>query len=153
MTGHPVAAVVTTPEVAEAFARSSIYFNTFGGNPVSTAVGKAVLEVIENENITVQVVDVGAYLRQQLENLAERHSIIGNVQGKGLFQSIELVTDRDSKEPAVDIARTLPDSMREEGILIGLSGRFGNVLKVRPPLVFSKENADLLVETLDRVLP
>ena len=75
------------------------------------------------------------------------------VRGKGLFRGIELVTDRDSKEPAVDVARRLPDRMREVGILIGLSGRFGNVLKIRPPLVFSKENVDELVQTLDRVLP
>lgn len=151
--GHPVAAVVTSPEIADSFATSSFYFNTFGGNPVSAAVGKAVLEVIRDEAITDHVHKVGTYLRQQLEKLAERHAIIGNVRGKGLFLGIELVTDRDTKEPANEIARDLPDRMREEGILIGLSGRLGNVLKVRPPLVFSRENADFLVETLDRVLP
>lgn len=87
------------------------------------------------------------------KNLAEHHAIIGNVRGKGLFLGIELVTDRDTKEPANEIARDLPDRMREEGILIGLSGSLGNVLKIRPPLVFSRENADFLVRTLDRVLP
>jgi len=151
--GHPVAAVVTTPEIAESFARSSFYFNTFGGNPVSAAVGKAVLEVIRDEDITNQVEKTGSYLRQQLEELAERHTVIGNVRGKGLFLGIELVSDRDTKEPANDIARNLPDRLREEGILIGLSGRLGNVLKIRPPLVFSRENADFLVSALDRVLP
>jgi 4-aminobutyrate aminotransferase-like enzyme len=151
--GHPVAAVVTTREIAAAFARSNLYFNTFGGNPVSAAVGKAVLEVIEEEKLVQQAAEVGAYLRQGLEALSERHPIIGNVRGKGLFHGVELVADRETREPATAVARNLPDRLREEGILIGLSGRLGNVLKVRPPLVFSRENADLLVETLDRVLP
>lgn len=151
--GHPVAAVVTTPEIAESFARTSFYFNTFGGNPVSAAVGTAVLEVIRDEAITDHVEKTGSYLRQQLEELAERHTIIGNIRGKGLFLGIELVTDRGTKEPANEIARDLPDRLREEGILIGLSGSLGNVLKIRPPLVFSRENADFLVRTLDRVLP
>ena len=151
--GHPVAAVVTTPEIADAFAKSAFYFNTFGGNPVSAAVGRAVLEVIEEENITEHVAEVGAYLRQHLEVLADRHSIIGNVRGLGLFQGIELVEDRGTRQPATEIARDIPDRMRQEGILIGLSGRLGNVLKIRPPLVFTQEQVDLLIETLDRVLP
>jgi 4-aminobutyrate aminotransferase-like enzyme len=151
--GHPVAAVVTTAEIAAAFARSNLYFNTFGGNPVSAAVGKAVLEVIEEEKLVQHVSEVGAYLRDGLGKLAERHPIIGDVRGKGLFQGIELVADREARKPASEVARKLPDRMRDEGILIGLSGRLGNVLKVRPPLVFSRENADQLVETLDRVLP
>jgi 4-aminobutyrate aminotransferase-like enzyme len=151
--GHPVAAVVTTPEIAESFSNASFYFNTFGGNPVSAAVGKAVLEVIRDEAITDHVEETGAYLRKQLEALAERHAIIGDVRGKGLFLGIELVADRVSREPANEVARDLPDRLRDEGILVGLSGRLGNVLKIRPPLVFSRDNADFLVRTLDRTLP
>ena len=119
---------------------------------MSAAVGKAVLEVIDSKKLVSHAETVGAYLRRGLELLAERHPAIGNIRGKGLFLGIELVTDRDTREPNTKLARTLPDLLREEGILIGLTGKLGNVLKVRPPLVFSSENADLLIETLDRVL-
>ena len=151
--GHPVAAVVTTRKIAEAFSNSAFYFNTFGGNPVSAAVGKAVLEVIKDESLTEHVNDVGNYLRRQLEELAMHHPIIGNIRGKGLFLGIELVEDPITQQPANTICRDLPDLMREQGILIGLSGRLGNVLKIRPPLVFSRANADFLIKTLDSILP
>ncbi len=150
--GHPVAAVVTTRAIAEAFAKSDWYFNTFGGNPVSAAVASAVLGIIQDEKLVAHVAETGAYLRRGLEDLASRHPIIGNVRGKGLYQAIELVSDRETLEPAAAQARLLPDAMKEEGILIGLSGRYGNVLKIRPPLVFDRTNADQLLETLDRVL-
>ena len=151
--GHPVGAVVTTPEIASAFTRSNFYFNTFGGNPVSAAVGKAVLEVVDDEQLVDHVADVGTYLRGRLLSLAERHPNIGDVRGLGLFVGIELVEDRKTKAPAVEIARQLPDRLKEEGILIGVTGRLGNVLKIRPPLVFSQEHADQLIDALDRVLP
>jgi 4-aminobutyrate aminotransferase-like enzyme len=151
--GHPVAAVITTPEIARAFTQNNLYFNTFGGNPVSAAVGKAVLEVVDNEKLVEHVADVGAYLKRKLLALAEHHPIIGDVRGLGLFVGIELVEDRETKTPAVEIARQLPDQLKEEGILIGITGRLGNVLKVRPPLVFSHAQADQLVEALNRVLP
>lgn len=151
--GHPLAAVITTKKIAEAFAQSSFYFNTFGGNPVSAAVGMAVLDVVRQERIVERVETVGAYLRSGLEDLAKRHPIIGNVRGLGLFQGIELVADRESKVPAADVARDLPDKMRQEGVLIGLTGRFGNVMKVRPPLVFSEEQVDVLLNAFDNALP
>ena len=151
--GHPVAAVVTTPEIAESFAASNIYFNTFGGNPVSAEVGMAVLDIIVDDALVENAKSTGAHLRKGLEELASRHPIIGNVRGLGLYQAIELVLDHDTKEPAVSVARQLPDAMKEEGILIGLAGRVGNVLKIRPPLVFSKENANQLLAVLDRILP
>lgn len=150
--GHPVAAVVTSREFVEKFWQSSFYFNTFGGNPVSAAVGNAFLDVIQEEDIVNHVRDTGSYLRKRLEDLADRHELIGNIRGRGLFQAIELVHVKQSKNPAVELASALPDAMKEEGILIGLTGRYGNVLKIRPPLVFNIENADQLVETLDRVL-
>ena len=150
--GHPVAAVVTTRAIAEAFAKSDWYFNTFGGNPVSAAVAKAVLDTIQEENLVTHVAETGAYLRSGLQDLASRHAIIGNVRGKGLYQAIELVEDHETLQPAAAQARLLPDAMKEEGILIGLSGRYGNVLKIRPPLIFDRANADQLLQTLDRVL-
>lgn len=151
--GHPIGAVVTTPEIARRFAASQIYFNTFGGTAVSAEVGKAVLDVIADESLVENAKTTGAHLRQGLEELAVRHPIIGNVRGLGLYQAIELVLDRVTLEPAVALARQIPDAMKDEGILIGLSGRYGNVLKIRPPLVFTKENADCLLAILDRVLP
>lgn len=150
--GHPLAGVVTTREIVERFSRSSFYFNTFGGNPVSAAVGKAVLDEIAERRIPEHVLRVGGYLRDRLEVLAQKHEVIGNVRGLGLYQALDLVTDQTTKEPAAELARSIPDAMKQEGILIGLSGRFGNVLKIRPPLVFDRDNANQLVDTLDSVL-
>ena len=150
--GHPLAAVVTTREIAQKFAESAVYFNTFGGNPVSTAVGKAVLDVCERENLVANCAEVGAYFKQRLEQLAERHPIIGHVHGMGLFLGIELVHDRDTKEPATDIASQIPDAMKAKGVIMGMTGRYGNVLKIRPQLIFSKVNVDQVVDTLDQVL-
>lgn len=150
--GHPLAIVVTSREIAAKFAQHSFYFNTFGGNPVSMAVGKAVLEVCEEEAIAENARETGMYLREQLEVLAQRYPVIGDVKGKGLFQAIELVEDRETREPATKLASQLPDRMKQHGVLIGLSGRYGNTLKVRPPLTFSKANVDQLVLALDSVL-
>lgn len=150
--GHPLAAVVTTPAIAEAFAETTDYFNTFGGNPVSAAVGMAVLEVLEAENILENTRQVGGYLGAALGELAARHEIIGDLRGIGLFYGLELVHGRDTRDPAPEAARRLANLMRREGVLLGHTGRFGNVLKIRPPLVFSRDNADQLVETLDRAL-
>ena len=106
--GHPVAAVVTTRAIAEAFANSEFYFNTFGGNPVSAAVASSVLDYIQQQDLVEKVAKTGAYLRQRLEELAGRHPIIGNVHGKGLFQAIELVDDHQTREPAAAQTRLLP---------------------------------------------
>ena len=149
--GHPIAAVVTTPEIARRFTEENVYFNTFGGNPVSAAVGKAVLQVVSSEGLVAHAKATGRYLRDNLEALKARHEIIGDVRGHGLFLGIELVENRDTKAPAAVLARTLPDRLKDEGILIGLSGRHGNVLKIRPPLVFDTAQANQLIDTLDRV--
>ncbi len=150
--GHPLALVVTTEKIARIFAESGFYFNTFGGNPVSAAVGKAVLEVCEQEDLANNCAEVGAYLRTRIGELAKQQPLIGNVRGLGLFLGVELVHDRLSKSHAADIARLVPDAMRQRGVLVGITGRYGNVIKVRPPLVFSKANADQLVDTLEAVL-
>jgi len=150
--GHPLAVVVTTPAIAEEFSRKFHYFNTFGGNPVSAAVGLAVLDVIEHEFILQNVNEVGAYLKQGFNDLAARHERIGDVRGKGLFFGVELVRDRSSLEPADTEAHAVTEWLRDHGVLLAVSGPQNNVLKIRPPLVFSRSNADLLLAELDRAL-
>jgi 4-aminobutyrate aminotransferase-like enzyme len=150
--GHPLAAVVTTPAIAEAFAAKFGYFNTFGGNPVSTAVGLAVLDVIEEESILRNVHDTGAYLRAQLLSLAERHDCIADVRGKGLFHGLEIVKEPGSIQPDTARAQAISEGMRNNGVLLSTFGPYDNVIKIRPPMVFSRENADLLVNSLDQVL-
>jgi 4-aminobutyrate aminotransferase-like enzyme len=150
--GHPLAAVVTTPQIAAAFARKHDYFNTFGGNPVSAAVGLAVLDVIEQEDILRNVHDAGAALGSGLRALAARYPVVGDVRGKGLFHGVELVRDRETREPAAAEAGRLRELLREDGVLLGTSGPHDNVIKIRPPLVFSPENAALLLDCFDRAL-
>ena len=150
--GHPLAVVVTTPAIAKAFAERSEYFNTFGGNPVSTAVGKAVLEVVEREGILANVKETGDYLKAGLQELAETHDLIGEVRGKGFFLGVELVRDRAGKEPATAAAAGIMERMREAGVLLARIGRHRNILKIRPPLVFRKEHADRVLEALDGAL-
>lgn len=151
--GHPIGAVVTTRAIADAFTESGkFYFNTYAGNPVSAAVGLQVLELCEQQLLARNCEVTGAYLADQLHRLAQRHPIIGDIRGMGMFLGIELVHDRQSKQPAADIARLIPDALKDEGVLVGMTGRFGNVLKLRPPLVFNTDHADLLVAALDRVL-
>jgi 4-aminobutyrate aminotransferase-like enzyme len=150
--GHPLAGVVTTSEIFEKFSSSSFYFNTFGGNPVSAAVGKAVLDIIQEEELTNHVQETGNYLRQGLEKLRAKHQVIGDVHGLGLYQALELVEDHSTLKPASKGAALIPDAMKEHDVLIGLSGRYGNVLKIRPPLVFDKKNVDQLLVALDAVL-
>jgi 4-aminobutyrate aminotransferase-like enzyme len=150
--GHPLAAVVTTPEIAEEFARKFHYFNTFGGNPVSAAVGLAVLDVIEDENILQNVNCVGEYLGESLRALARQHDLIGDIRGKGLFYGLELVRDRVSRKPATEEALRLIELLRENGVLISVTSELNNVLKIRPPMVFSQENADQLLNQLSQAL-
>lgn len=146
--GHPLAAVVTTAEIAGQFAQKYDYFNTFGGNPVSAAAGMAVLDVIENEHILQNVKSVGEYLGEGLRKLARRHALIGDVRGKGLFYGVELVRDHETREPAGTEARKAAEHLRHNGILLGVSGPCRNVIKIRPPLVFSRANADQLLDGL-----
>jgi 4-aminobutyrate aminotransferase-like enzyme len=150
--GHPVAAVVTSREIAERFTQSTVYFNTFGGNPVSAAVGLAVLDVCQNLNLADHCASVGAYLDQRLRELAETQPLIGHIHGRGLFLGVELVNDRVTREPATAIARLVPDAMKAQGVVMGITGPLGNILKIRPPLIFSKGNADELVHKLEVVL-
>lgn len=150
--GHPVAAMVAKPEILQAFGEKTRYFNTFGGNPVSCAVGMAVLDVIENEGLVANAAAVGAHLMAGLKELAGRHALIGDVRGAGLFVGAELVTDRDSRAPATAETAALVNGLRDKRVLISAAGPAANVLKIRPPLVFSRDNADLFLTAVDEVL-
>ncbi|MDQ3890176.1 MAG: aminotransferase class III-fold pyridoxal phosphate-dependent enzyme [Actinomycetota bacterium] len=151
--GHPVAAVVTRAAIAEEFARlRTPIFSTFGGNPVACAAALAVLDVIEEERLLESASDVGAYLRSGVETVAGRHPLVGDIRGRGLLLGVDLVDDQEARTPATGAARAVVNGLRERGVLVGLTGRDENVLKIRPPLVFGREHADRLVEALDDVL-
>lgn len=150
--GHPLAAVVTTAEIARAFANGMEYFNTFGGNPVSCAVGMAVLDVIEQEQLQQNALHTGRLLLHGLNALKKKFELIGDVRGLGLFIGIELVTDRRTLQPAARQAIQIIERMKERGILLSIDGPLYNVLKIKPPVVFNEANAVRLVETLDEVL-
>jgi 4-aminobutyrate aminotransferase-like enzyme len=150
--GHPISGVVARGELIDRFRRSEMYFNTFAGNPVSCAAGLAVLEVIEQERLVENAATVGDYVLQRFRGLQAKHDVIGDVRGSGLFFGIDLVTDRLAKTPAIAETKQVVNRMRDRGILMSSIGEHGNVLKLRPPLPFSTENADLLVTTLDDVL-
>ena len=150
--GHPIGAVITTPEIAESFNTGMEFFSTTGGNTVSCAVGMAVLDVIENQELQRHALEVGNYLLSRLRVLKDRYKIIGDVRGIGLYIGVELVRDQQSLEPAVEETKYVVERLKDLGILVSLDGPLNNVLKIKPPLVFTKENADTLVEALDQVL-
>ena len=150
--GHPLSGLVTTAELIKDFGESTSYFNTFGGNPVSCAAGLAVLEVIEAEGLVENARVVGEYLQEGVRRLAEKHDLIGDVRGEGLFFGAELVTDRETKTPAKEEIHRVINGMRERGVLVNYTGQYSNLLKMRPPMPFSRDNADLLLTTLDEAL-
>ena len=150
--GHPLAAVVARRELVSGFTSRNMYFNTFGGNPVSAAVGTAVLDVLEDEHLLDNAVTVGAYTLARLKRLAERHALIGDVRGAGLFFAVDFVDDRNAKTPATAQSKRLVNLMRERGVLISRIGIHDNILKIRPPMSFSQQHADLLVDTLDQAM-
>ncbi|NP_001182798.1 Alanine--glyoxylate aminotransferase 2 homolog 3, mitochondrial [Zea mays] len=149
--GIPLGAVVTTPEVAQVLTRRC-YFNTFGGNPLCTAGGLAVLEVLEKERLQENAFVVGSYLKDRLRGLQEKHEIIGDVRGTGFMLGIELVTDRQLKTPAKDEICHAMEHMKDMGVLVGKGGFYGNVFRITPPLCFTKEDADFFVEVMDIAL-
>jgi len=150
--GHPISGLVGRGDLIDNFRRSEMYFNTYGGNAVSCAVGLAVLDVIDNEGLVGNAASVGDYVLQGFKELQARHEIIGDVRGRGLFFGIDLVSNRESKEPDAAAARRIVNEMRQRGFLMSKIGEHDNVLKLRPPLCFSQDNADLLISTLDQVL-
>ncbi len=150
--GHPLGVVVTTQAIADAFKNGMEYFNTFGGNPVSCAIGLEVLKVIKDEGLQENAKVVGNYLKSGLQNLMEQFDIIGDVRGPGLFIGFELVKDRETKVPATEQASYFANRMRDKGILMSTDGPFNNVLKIKPPIVFSRSNADFLLDSISKVL-
>jgi 4-aminobutyrate aminotransferase-like enzyme len=150
--GHPIGAVITTPEIAESFNTGMEFFSTTGWNTVSCAVGMAVLDIIENENLQQHALEVGNYLLTQLSSLKNRHVIIGDVRGIGLYIGIELVRDKVTLEPATVEAKYVIERLKDFGLLVSVDGPLNNVLKIKPPLVFTKENADILILALDQIL-
>ena len=150
--GHPISGVVTASDVLGEFQEKARYFNTFGGNPVSCAAARAVLEVLDKENLQDNALRTGHYLRSGLRALAADHEIIGDVRGGGLFSGVDLVLDRETRAPATEIAARVVNAMRDRGVLLGSSGPNGNVLKIRSPMVFGQPEADFLLERLAEVL-
>jgi 4-aminobutyrate aminotransferase-like enzyme len=150
--GHPVAAVITRAEIADRFGSQTTFFSTFGGNPVACAAALAVLDVLEDERLLANAATVGDELRSKLQALATHHPSIGDVRGRGLKTGVELVRDPATREPAGDIAAGVKDEMAEHGVLIGTSGRHGNVLKIRPPLCITADEAALIASTLADIL-
>jgi 4-aminobutyrate aminotransferase-like enzyme len=150
--GHPVAGMAARPEVLAEFGARSRYFNTFGGNPVSAAAGMAVLEVIESEGLIANALRVGGYLRDQFRQLQARHALIAEVRGAGLFFGLELRHGGPAGTPATSETTSIVNLLRERRVLISAAGPQANVLKIRPQLVFTTDNADMLVERLDQAL-
>jgi 4-aminobutyrate aminotransferase-like enzyme/Ser/Thr protein kinase RdoA (MazF antagonist) len=150
--GHPMAAVVTTAEIASSFVTGMEYFNTFGGNPVSCAVGLAVLDVIEQEGLQQHALEVGNRLLDGLRELQTRHPLIGDVRGLGLFIGIELVRGRETLKPASREASRVIDEMKARGFLLSTDGPLRNVLKIKPPMVIQPHDVDGMIEALDEVL-
>jgi 4-aminobutyrate aminotransferase-like enzyme/Ser/Thr protein kinase RdoA (MazF antagonist) len=150
--GHPIGAVVTTPEIAASFDTGMEFFSTFGGNTVSCAIGMAVLEVVLQEKLQAHALRVGNHLLLRLNTLKDRYAIVGDVRGSGLFIGVELVRNRTTLEPAGDETSFVANRLREHGILVGTEGPYDNVIKIRPPMPFSEGDADFLVATMDTIL-
>ena len=150
--GHPMAAVVTTAQLAQKFANGMEYFNSFGGNPVSMAVGMAVLDVIENEDLMLNAKLTGDYLLSKFNKLKQKHNKIGDVRGHGFFLGIELVEDVITREPAAELASDIVNDLRENAVLLSTDGPYENVLKFKPPMVLSRNDADFLIEKIDASL-
>jgi 4-aminobutyrate aminotransferase-like enzyme len=150
--GFPMGGAAMRGALLDRFAAEVKYFNTFGGNPVAAAAGLAVLDVIEDEGLMQNAREVGRHLMDGLREIANRHVEIGEVRGAGLFIGLELVRDRDRKEPAPEVASLLINRLRQRGFLIGAAGPFGSTLKIRPPLCFGNEHADMFITACDEEL-
>ncbi|MBK8193934.1 MAG: aminotransferase class III-fold pyridoxal phosphate-dependent enzyme [Lewinellaceae bacterium] len=150
--GHPLGVVVTTRAIADAFANGMEYFNTFGGNPVSCAIGLEVLRVIREEGLQQNARETGAYLQGLLKDMAHRFPVIGDVRGPGLFLGFELINNPETLEPAADKTAYLANRMRDLGVLMSTDGPYHNVLKIKPPMVFGRRDADFFAEMLEKVL-
>ena len=150
--GHPIAGVVARDQLVNAFAEQSGYFNTFGGNPVSCAAAMAVLDVIDEESLQQNALEIGQHIVAGLGDLANRHHCIGDVRGNGLFIALELVENRDRRDPATELTRAVINDLRQRGVLTSSIGPDANILKLRPPLVLTKADANHMLDVLDQSL-
>jgi len=150
--GHPIAALAARPELMAAFSKHTRYFNTFGGNTVSCAVGLAVLDVIEDERLIDNARVTGEYLKGGFARLAQKYPTIGEVRGSGLFVGVDIAQGRDANETPRQAATRIVNELRRAGVLTGTTGKNGNTLKIRPPLPFNRENADFLLLALERIV-
>jgi 4-aminobutyrate aminotransferase-like enzyme/Ser/Thr protein kinase RdoA (MazF antagonist) len=150
--GHPVAAVVTRADIVDRFAVETEFFSTFGGNPVACAAAMAVLDIIEDEDLVANAAGVGEEIRRGIRQLAEHHPAIGDVRGRGLMIGVELVADPAARTPDARLASRVQNAMRDRGVLVGTTARAGNVLKIRPPLVVTRDDAALLLRVLEEAL-
>ncbi len=150
--GHPIGAVVTTAEIADGFANGMEFFSSFGGNPVSCAIGKAVLDVLAEEGLQTHARVVGGYLKDSLVRLAREHPSIGDVRGSGLFLGVDLIREGNGLEPGTALAGYLKNGLRDRHILLSTDGPGDNVLKIKPPLCFTRQNVDILIENMDHLL-
>ncbi|MCF6249630.1 MAG: aminotransferase class III-fold pyridoxal phosphate-dependent enzyme, partial [Desulfobacula sp.] len=150
--GHPMSAVVTRKDIAQNFANGMEFFATFGGNPVSCAIGTAVLDVIEQEDLQTHAAQVGSHMLTSLKTLMGKHAIIGDVRGIGLFIGIELVADKSTLAPATRKAAEMVNRLKNRGILLGTDGPFNNVIKIKPPMVITRDDADMFVRVFDDAL-
>lgn len=150
--GHPLSVVITTKEIADRFNNGMEYFNSYGGNPVSCATGKAVLEIIEEEELQKNAREVGVRLLKMLQELERKHEQIGDVRGKGLFLGVEIMEGSDYSQPSKEIATIIVNKMKDSGILLSTDGPDHNVIKIKPPMIFNFQNACRLAETLDSIL-
>jgi 4-aminobutyrate aminotransferase-like enzyme len=150
--GFPMGGVATRAELLDCFTANTKYFNTFGGNPVAAAAGLAVLDIILRDGLMENARAVGDYLIKGLREIGNRYGEIGEVRGAGLFIGLDLVRDRQSKEPAPEIAARFIEGLRDRNILVGAAGPFGTTIKIRPPLCFTSEHADMFIDACDAVL-
>lgn len=150
--GHPLAAVITTQAIAEKFATGMEFFNTFGGNPVSCAIGNAVLGVIHKEGLQAHAQNVGEFMIKKLTELQQHFDLIGDVRGLGLFLGVELVENRQTKEPAGQKAKEIVEFCKQHRILLSTEGKFYNIIKIKPPLAFSKKDAEQFIEVFTKAL-
>jgi 4-aminobutyrate aminotransferase-like enzyme len=150
--GHPIGAVVTTREIADAFDNGMEYFSTFGGNTVSCAIGLAVLDVVRDERLQQHALAIGERMLAGLRPLVDRYPLVGDVRGSGLFLGVELVRNRETLEPAGTEASFVVNRMRERGVLAGTDGPHHNVVKIRPPMPIAEGDAELIVAELERAV-
>lgn len=150
--GHPLSAVITTREIAEHFNNGMEYFNSFGGNPVSSTIGHEVLKIIKDEDLQKNAKNVGSYLKGMLLELQKDYSLIGNVRGEGLFLGIEIVNSNGSLEPLAKVAKYIVNEMKKKRALLSTDGPDENVIKIKPPIVFNEQNADFIVENLRSII-